>query len=244
MSDTHLFAERQALAFYVYQMIRGSGLAPNERAANEWMRGTITKRWVSRIPPCGGRKKRLRSLSHMWRVFTQSAPHTAHPNQLRPIHPQRRHCCPASRCQSDNLRTVVAPREMVSPIIFVGMKQRDFLLRDRIPRHPATRLVSIARRARQAEILELRLASCRSRKNVFKFKNRDRQILPGLAIGTSIRKPNANLPLKICRDVDSQVRDAPAWSCCRVYFARVLRTVSWSTRFSRRSSSDTSEASS
>jgi hypothetical protein len=68
----------------------------------------------------------------MWRVFTQSAPHTAHPNHLRPIHPQHRYGCPVSQCQSDNLRTVVAPREMVGPIILVGMKQRDVQLRETV----------------------------------------------------------------------------------------------------------------
>jgi hypothetical protein len=33
------FAERRALAFCVFEMTRGRGFAPNERVANEWMRG-------------------------------------------------------------------------------------------------------------------------------------------------------------------------------------------------------------
>jgi Tfp pilus assembly protein PilF len=43
------FAERRLLAFCVLEMTRGRGIAQNERAANEWMPGTMTKGWVSGI---------------------------------------------------------------------------------------------------------------------------------------------------------------------------------------------------
>ncbi len=53
------FAERRALAFCVFDLTRGRGFAPNERAANEWMRWRETKdrclespfnlRWFVRI---------------------------------------------------------------------------------------------------------------------------------------------------------------------------------------------------
>jgi hypothetical protein len=37
------FAERRALAVCVFELTGGRGFAPNVRAANEWMRGTMTK---------------------------------------------------------------------------------------------------------------------------------------------------------------------------------------------------------
>ena len=43
------FAERRVLAFWVFEMTRGRGLAPEVRAANEWMRRTVTTGWVSGI---------------------------------------------------------------------------------------------------------------------------------------------------------------------------------------------------
>jgi hypothetical protein len=43
-------AESRALAFWVFEMTRGRGFAPNVRAANEWMRGTLTEGWVSGVP--------------------------------------------------------------------------------------------------------------------------------------------------------------------------------------------------
>ena len=61
MSDTHRLpsvedvrhapvAERRALAFRVFEMTRGRGFAPNERAANEWMRGPWGKGWLPGFP--------------------------------------------------------------------------------------------------------------------------------------------------------------------------------------------------
>ncbi len=44
------FVERRALAFCVFEMTRGRGFAPKERAANERMRRTVRKAWVSGIP--------------------------------------------------------------------------------------------------------------------------------------------------------------------------------------------------
>jgi hypothetical protein len=159
-------------------------------------------------------------------MFTHSVPHTAHPNHVRPIHPQRSDRRSASRRQPDDHRSVVAPGEMFGPIVLVRMKERNILLRDRVEGRCTIRLVSIAGRARQAEILEVGFTSFRPRENMFEFKNRDGQVLWSLAIGTPVRKPNANLPLKIRGDVDTHDREAPAWSCCKVYLARVLRTVS------------------
>jgi hypothetical protein len=43
------FAERQALAFGLFEMTRDGGFVPNVGTANESMRGPITKEWVSRI---------------------------------------------------------------------------------------------------------------------------------------------------------------------------------------------------
>jgi hypothetical protein len=47
------FAERRALAFCVFEMTSGRGFAPNVRAANEWMCGTVTKVWMFGIPKDG-----------------------------------------------------------------------------------------------------------------------------------------------------------------------------------------------
>jgi hypothetical protein len=66
----------------------------------------------------------------MWGVFTHGMPHTAHPNHLRPIHPQRLYRRSAGRRQTDDLRSVMAPGEMVGPIAQVRMEQRYILLRD------------------------------------------------------------------------------------------------------------------
>ncbi len=43
-------AERRTLALCMLVMTRGRGIAPNARAANEWMREAATKGWVSEIP--------------------------------------------------------------------------------------------------------------------------------------------------------------------------------------------------
>jgi hypothetical protein len=147
----------------------------------------------------------------MWRVFTHSVPHTAHPNHLRPIHPQRPDRRSASRRQTDDRSSVVTPGEMVGPIVLVRMKQGDILLRDRIERRCTIRLVSITGRARQAEILEFGSASCRSRDDMLEFKNRDGQVLWSLAIGAPVRESTANFPLKIRGNVDTHAREAPAW---------------------------------
>jgi hypothetical protein len=147
----------------------------------------------------------------MWRVLAHSVPQTAHPNHLRPIHPQRLYRGSASRRQTDDHRSVVVPGEMVGPIALVWMKQSDILLRDRIERRCKIRLVSIAGRARQAKIVEFGSVPCRSRDDVFEFKNRDGQVLWSLAIGAPVREPSANLPLKIRGNVDTHAREAPAW---------------------------------
>ena len=56
--------------------------------------------------------------------------HTApHPNHLRPIHPQRLYRRSAGRRPTDDLRSVMAPGEMVGPIAQVRMKQQHILLR-------------------------------------------------------------------------------------------------------------------
>ena len=152
-----------------------------------------------------------KSLFCMWRVFTHSVPHTAHANHLRPIHSKNRDRRSASRRQPGDHRCVVAPGEMVEPIVLVRMKQRNVLVRDWIGGRCTIRLVSIACRARQAEVLEFGFASRRSRGNMFEFKNRKRQVLWSLTIGAPVRKPSANLPLKIRGDLDGHARDAPAW---------------------------------
>jgi hypothetical protein len=166
------------------------------------------------------------SLLCTWRVFAHRAPHAAQPNHLRPIHPQRLDRRSASRSQPIDHCSVVAPGEMVSPLVLVRMKKGHFILRYRIERRCTIRLVSIAGRARETDIVEVGFASCLSWHYMLEFKYRDRQILWSLTIGAPIREPNANLLLKIRRDVGTHAREAPAWSCCNVYLARVLRTVS------------------
>ncbi len=69
------------------------------------------------------------SLLCVWRVFIHRMPQTTHSHHLRPIHPQRLDCCSASRRQTDQHCSAVAPGEMVGPVVLVRMKQRDILSR-------------------------------------------------------------------------------------------------------------------
>ena len=138
-------------------------------------------------------------------------PHTAHANHLGPIHSKSRDRRSASRRQSGDRRCVVAPREMLGPIILVRMKQRHVLVRDRIGGRCTIRLVPIACGARQAEVLEFGSTTSRSRRNMLEFKDRHGQVLWSLTIGAPVREPSANLALKIRRDGDRHAREAPAW---------------------------------
>jgi hypothetical protein len=47
------FAERRVPSYCVFEMTSGRGFAPNVRAANEWMCGTVTNAWMSGIPKDG-----------------------------------------------------------------------------------------------------------------------------------------------------------------------------------------------
>ena len=73
------------------------------------------------------------------------------------------------------------------------------------------RLISIASRARQAEVFEVSSAASRSWNDMFEFKDRDGQVLWSLAIRAPVREPVRNLLLKIRRDVNTHTREAPAW---------------------------------
>jgi hypothetical protein len=77
-----------------------------------------------------------------------------------------------------------------------------------------------------AEVLEVSLASDRSRDDMLEFKDSDAQVLWSLAIAASVREPSANLLVKIRGYVDAHAREARAWRLCKVYLARVFRTVS------------------
>jgi hypothetical protein len=63
-----------------------------------------------------------KSLICTWRMFGHSVPHAAHPHHLRAIHPQGLDRRSASGSQPDHRRRVMAPREMVCPIL-QGCKQ-------------------------------------------------------------------------------------------------------------------------
>src|SRR5437868_6193136 len=101
---------------------------------------------------------------------------------------------------------------MIDPAVLLRMKQRNYLLRQWIRRRHKIGLVTITGGTRKAEIVERRFTAFRTREDMLKLKNGDRQSLGGATVGTAARKALANPPLQIDGNVDAHVPVASAFS--------------------------------
>jgi hypothetical protein len=95
------------------------------------------------------------------------------------VHAWRGNCGAPARRQADHFSAVFAPLEMFMPGITAWIEKLDGAVCKRVLGLPSIALKRVAKRTTQAEILKLRRATCRTRKDVIKMKGRHRHLLQG-----------------------------------------------------------------
>jgi hypothetical protein len=127
-------------------------------------------------------------------VFTHRNPHLSNPDELRAVHSQGKDRGTACSGQTLEFTGVVAPSEVLIPDVAVRMEQRNIALRRGVDGSHSIRLVSIAGRARQAEILKFCHTALRARDNMLDLEDGDREIFRGTAVRTDMSKKLSDFP--------------------------------------------------
>ena len=92
---------------------------------------------------------------------THSEPASSCGNDERVIQAQRNDCCSSNRGRAFDPGRVRAPREVVGPPLCARVEEGHYFSSDRINRVRSVRLVLVASRARETDVLEDRNATFR-----------------------------------------------------------------------------------
>ncbi len=98
------------------------------------------------------------------------------------IHAERGDSGSPARRQSDDLRAVLTPREVLVPAVTSRIEEFDEAFRNRITRLPPLALEFVAQRTTQTEVHKLSRAARRTGNDVVEMKGRQRHVLWSLAI--------------------------------------------------------------
>ncbi len=92
-----------------------------------------------------------RGAIHVGRMFSHLDPHPPHPDELRPIHPQKSDGGSADRRQTGDQRRPFGPDQVFRPDIALRVKERNVAIRQCVRGRRAIGFVAIAGGTGQAE---------------------------------------------------------------------------------------------
>ena len=128
-------------------------------------------------------------------------PHPPDPEHRGPIHSKRHDRASPCWRQADDFCSVLAPTEMLTPLLQMWMKQGHRRTITGVHRGRTVRLKTIAHRAGETEVRKPTLSAGSQRFDVFDLELSGREFLSREAVCTPIIESLANPPLQGCGDV-------------------------------------------
>lgn len=118
-------------------------------------------------------------------MFVHGSPNAANANELGAIHPEQLDRQFACFRESDELRMIVTPSEVLTPLVAARMKQRRFHRFTSMNTDNSIRLVAITCWTGEAQVAQLGGTIHGSGHDVLNFKDGDCQMLGGFAVGAA-----------------------------------------------------------